>query len=78
LIYQQIETAYLTPRIMRSEVGLTGVAVVVSLAVGGALAGVLGALVAVPTAAMLDTVIDEYAVRGRYASAESLQRLQSG
>ena len=63
LVYQQIETAFLTPRIMRSEVGLTGVAVVVSLAAGGALAGALGALVAVPTAAMLDTLIDEYAVR---------------
>jgi len=65
LVYQQVESAYLTPRIMRSEVGLPGLTVVVSLAIGGALAGVLGALVAVPTAAMLDAVIDEYVVRER-------------
>ena len=59
-VYQQVENAYLTPRIMRSTVNLPGVAVVTALMIGGELAGVLGAIVAVPTAALLATVLGEY------------------
>jgi predicted PurR-regulated permease PerM len=58
--YQQLENAYLTPRIMRSTVDLPGIAVIIALALGGALAGILGAIVAVPTAALVGTVINEY------------------
>ena len=67
LVYQQVENAYLTPRIMKAQVGLPGVAVIVALVTGAALAGLLGAIVAVPTAAMLATVLDEYAVKERHA-----------
>ena len=59
-VYQQVENAYLTPKIMRTAVGLPGVAVIVALTIGGELAGLLGALVAVPTAALLATIITEY------------------
>lgn len=59
-VYQQVENAYLTPKIMRTTVGLPGVAVIVALTIGGELAGLLGALVAVPTAALLATIINEY------------------
>ena len=63
LIYQQIENAFLTPRIMKQTVDLPPVAVIIALALGGALAGVPGALVAVPTAAWLAVLIDEYVVK---------------
>jgi predicted PurR-regulated permease PerM len=58
--YQQVENAVLTPRIMRSTVDLPGIAVIIALALGGALAGILGAIVAVPTAALVGTVVNEY------------------
>ena len=60
LVYQQIENAYLTPRIMRAAVDLPGITVIVALAIGGELAGLLGAIVAVPTAALIATVVREY------------------
>ena len=63
LSYQQLENAYLSPRIMQSNVGLAPVVVIVALAVGGALAGILGALVAVPTAAIIATMASEYFIR---------------
>ena len=63
LVYTQIENAYLTPRIMRSSVNLPGLAVLIALLAGTALAGVVGALVAVPTAALLAVLMDEYAVQ---------------
>jgi predicted PurR-regulated permease PerM len=61
-IYQNIENGYLTPRIMRSSVNLMGLTVLVALLCGTALAGIVGALVAVPTAALVSVLLEEYAV----------------
>lgn len=63
LLYQQLETGFITPRVMKFSVNLPPLAVIISLMVGGALAGVLGALVAVPTAALCAVLIDEYLVK---------------
>lgn len=63
LVYINIENAYLTPRIMRSSVDLMGLTVLIALLLGTALAGITGALVAVPTAALVAVLLDEYAVR---------------
>jgi len=63
LIYVNVENAYLTPRIMRSSVNLMGLAVLLALIAGTELAGVVGALVAVPTAALIAVLLDEYAVQ---------------
>jgi predicted PurR-regulated permease PerM len=63
LIYVNLENGYLTPRIMQSSVDLSGLTILVALLTGTSLAGVLGALVAVPTAALVVVVLEEYAVR---------------
>ena len=63
LIYVNLENAIITPRIMKSSVDLMGLTVLVALLVGTALAGVVGALVAVPTAALIVVLLDEYAVK---------------
>ena len=62
-IYVNVENAVLTPRIMRSSGNLMGLTVLVALLIGTALAGGVGALVAVPTAALISVLLDEYAVR---------------
>ena len=62
-IYTQIENAYLTPRIMRDRVNLAGLAVIIALLFGASFAGIAGALVAVPTAALVSVLIDEYLVQ---------------
>jgi predicted PurR-regulated permease PerM len=62
-IYLNVENAILTPRIMRSSVNLMGLTVLVALLLGTALAGVVGALVAVPTAALITVLLEEYAVQ---------------
>lgn len=63
VIYVNVENAILTPRIMRSSVNLMGLTVLVALLIGTALAGVVGALVAVPTAALISVLLEEYAVQ---------------
>jgi predicted PurR-regulated permease PerM len=63
LIYVNVENAFLTPRIMRSSVNLMGLAVLIALIAGTDLAGIPGALVAVPTAALIAVLMDEYLVQ---------------
>ena len=62
-VYQIVENAWLTPRIMRAAVDIPAFAIIVALSVGGALGGVLGAVVAVPSAALLAEILREYAVQ---------------
>jgi predicted PurR-regulated permease PerM len=62
LIYQQAENSFLTPRIMQRRVGLPGLAIIVSLLLGTELAGIVGALVSVPTAVLVTELVDEYLV----------------
>jgi predicted PurR-regulated permease PerM len=69
--YQQVENAFLTPRIMKYSVNLPPLAVVVALTLGGAMAGILGALIAVPTAALLAVLAEEYLVKKGEPLAET-------
>ncbi len=62
LIYLQLENSFLTPRIMKSSVDLPGLGIIVALLLGSELAGVVGALVSVPTAVLVAVLIDEYLV----------------
>jgi len=61
-IYVNIENAYLVPRIMKRNVNLAGLVVLIALLAGATLAGVVGAMVAVPTAALIAVLMDEYMV----------------
>ncbi|MGA7884518.1 MAG: AI-2E family transporter [Acidobacteriaceae bacterium] len=61
-VYVQIENAWLTPRIMRTQVNLAGLTILIALLIGAALAGVIGALVAVPTAVLIAVMLNEYAI----------------
>jgi predicted PurR-regulated permease PerM len=73
-VYQQLENAYLMPHIMESSVQLSPIAVILALAIGREVAGVVGAMVAVPTAAIIATVVDEYLV---YKDTRSQQELRA-
>jgi predicted PurR-regulated permease PerM len=76
-IYSQVETSYLTPRIMRTSVDLAGLSVIIALLLGAALAGVIGAMVAVPTAVLVAVLLNEYAVKPEpiIAEAEPLSKI---
>ncbi len=62
-IYFQVENSYLIPKIMEAQVDLSGLATLISLLLGFALAGIPGALVAIPTAVLVSVLLDEYVVR---------------
>lgn len=56
-IYLQLEAYLISPRVMRKAVDVPGAVVVVGALAGGALLGVLGALVAIPVAASIILII---------------------
>ena len=61
LILHQLESNVLVPKIMERRVGVSPVAVIIALLIGGELYGLVGAILAIPTAAILSIVIEEFA-----------------
>lgn len=62
VIYQQIENYLVAPRIMQRTVSVPGTVTIVAALVGGTLLGVVGALIAIPTAAGLLLLYEEVLV----------------
>jgi predicted PurR-regulated permease PerM len=61
VILHQLEANVLVPNIMERRVGVSPVAVMIALLIGGTLSGLPGAILAIPTAAILSVVIEEIA-----------------
>ncbi|MGL3149320.1 AI-2E family transporter [Microbacterium sp. A82] len=59
LIYMQIEAYVLSPRIMSRAVSVPGAIVVIAAVGGGALGGILGALVAIPVMASIIIIVQK-------------------
>ncbi len=59
VVQQQFENHILVPKVMARQVGVSAVTVIVSLLIGGKLLGIVGAILAVPTAAILQVVFTE-------------------
>lgn len=57
LVYMQVESYFLTPRVMNRAISIPGSLVVIGALVGGTLLGLLGALVAVPVTASILIII---------------------
>jgi predicted PurR-regulated permease PerM len=59
VVQQQFENHVLVPKVMSRQVGVSPVTVIAALLIGGRLLGVVGALLAVPTAAILQVLFTE-------------------
>ena len=71
LVQQQIENHVLVPKVMERQVGVSAVTVIVALLIGGKLLGIVGALLAVPTAAILQVLFMELVDKDEPASIVS-------
>jgi predicted PurR-regulated permease PerM len=63
IIYQQVENYVIYPRVMSRSVDIPGAVTVIAALVGAALLGVVGALLAIPTAAAILMLVREVYVR---------------
>lgn len=61
-IYQQVENYLIYPRIMQRSVSVPGMIVVVAALIGGSILGMVGALLAVPTAAAIMLIMREVVI----------------
>ncbi|MEO3786449.1 AI-2E family transporter [Actinocorallia sp. B10E7] len=59
VLYQQVENYFISPRIMERSVDVQPAVTIVAALIGGALMGVIGALLAIPTAAAISLIIRE-------------------
>lgn len=59
IVQQAVENNVLVPRIMERQVGVSAVTILVSLLIGSQLLGFVGAILAVPTAAIVQVLIEE-------------------
>lgn len=59
VLLQTVEGNVLVPRIMRNSVGISALTVIASLLIGSALAGLPGALLAVPTAGAIQVILGD-------------------
>lgn len=58
-VLQQLENSLIYPRVVGKSVGLPGVIVVCAVLVGGNIGGIFGALISVPTAAVIYVILKE-------------------
>jgi predicted PurR-regulated permease PerM len=65
LLYQLVENFVIAPRVMNRAVDLSPVAVIIAILIGGSLAGLVGALLALPVAAMIKIIVFELVVPER-------------
>ena len=59
-VQQQVENNLIIPRLMKSQTGVSPLIVMVAILVGGEFLGVIGALLAVPTAAVIQIFLRDY------------------
>jgi predicted PurR-regulated permease PerM len=65
IVYQQIENYVIYPKVMARSVDVPGVVTVIAALVGASLLGVVGALLAIPTAAAVLMIVREVWVRAQ-------------
>jgi predicted PurR-regulated permease PerM len=71
LVYQQVENSVITPKVQGKAVELSPFFIIVAVSLFGALLGVLGALIAVPLAAMIQIFVREVTTARRAKVAEA-------
>jgi predicted PurR-regulated permease PerM len=59
-LQQQVENHLLVPKLMERQVGVPALTVIVSLLIGGSLLGMMGIILAVPTAAIVQVVVQRF------------------
>jgi predicted PurR-regulated permease PerM len=72
VVLHQLEANVLVPKIMERRVGVSPVVVIIALLIGGELWGLVGAILAIPTAAILSVIVEEIAA----GQAIRLQRVR--
>ena len=75
LVIQQIENNVIYPRVVGTSIGLSGMWVLVAVAVGGELLGVAGMFIMIPIAAVIHTLLREVTDKRLHVKAVDPQKI---
>lgn len=78
LSYQVVENFVIAPRVMNRAVDLNPATVIIAIMIGGSLAGLVGALLALPLAALIKVVLDEFVVQERVVKVRAETAQEQG
>jgi len=70
ILLSQLENTLIVPKVMQRAIGLPPAIIIIAILIGGKILGILGALLAVPIAAILFVIIQEWATIRKIASKE--------
>ncbi len=62
IIIQQLENAFIVPKVMQKAVGLSPVIIIFAILIGAKLLGIAGAILAVPLAASISVIVQEWSM----------------
>jgi predicted PurR-regulated permease PerM len=65
LVYQQVENYVIQPRVMGRTIEMSAPVIILAVLIGGSLLGVIGALLAIPVAAIIKVVVNELYLEDR-------------
>jgi len=60
LVVQQLESHFLVPKMMGKAVGLSPIIIIIALLIGGSVGGIVGAILAIPIAAGISVIVQEW------------------
>lgn len=70
-LIQQLEANFIVPRVMSKAVGLSPVLVIIAMIIGLKMFGLLGAIIAIPSAAIVSVVVEEWPnLKGMWEKSE--------
>jgi predicted PurR-regulated permease PerM len=72
IVYQQLENHFLQPVIYGRTVQLSPLVVLVAVLIGAALAGILGALAAIPVAGSIQVIVRDFLAHRRTLLIETV------
>jgi predicted PurR-regulated permease PerM len=78
IVYQQVQDRVIQPLLYKNAVQVHPAIAIIAILVGGELAGILGALLAIPTAATIGVLIDETLRWRRETNGQAEESLPSG
>jgi predicted PurR-regulated permease PerM len=74
LVYQQIENYFIQPRVMGRAINMSAAMVIIAVLIGATLLGPVGAVLAIPIAAILKVVLHELYVEDRIEEVKEEER----
>ncbi|HJV04089.1 MAG TPA: AI-2E family transporter [Actinomycetota bacterium] len=78
LVYQQVENYFIQPRVMGRTINMSAAVVIIAVLIGGTLLGPVGAILAIPMAAIVKVVLHELYVEERMEEVAQAERRLSG